>query len=371
MNILSIFYKDKRGGFNQRLYKLYESLAAEKHSLYFIGTERLPIKNKKVFQHIIKTPFSKQENAIFWLSFIILSFLETLIISRRRRITRIITFGPFYTTLCVLPICLIGIPAVTFIRADNMKHSRNIFRNTFFYFVDWIGIKLSDKIFFVSLKLKKVYQARYRIPEKNIRVIPNNIEESYQIDPREKIKIRQSLGIEQGEFLVSTSGVFNRGKNFALLIRVMKHLHVHGIKLLIIGDEVVPKDEKYRLEKLTRDLELQGCVMFCGWQDTPLHFIASSDLFVFPSKYEGSPNALLEALSCGIPCLGSNIDEIKEILAYDELLFMLGDDDNLVEMVKRARVETTFYDRIKYLSNKRCRHFLFAWGIEVLRRSFH
>jgi glycosyltransferase involved in cell wall biosynthesis len=235
--------------------------------------------------------------------------------------------------------------------------------------VDLIGIKFSQKLLVVSSKLKKVYQERYRIPKEKIYIVPNNIEKRYHIDPDERNIIRRSLGIDPKDFLISTSGVFNEGKNFPFLIRAMKHLYVNQIKLAIIGDEVVNTGERYRLEKLTRDLELQNHVMFCGWQDNPCRFVASSDLFVFPSKYEGSPNSLLEALGCGIPCFGSQIDEIEEILKYEELLFPLEQEGFLADRIILAKNDHSFYQRVKYLSDERCKHFLFDWEKEVLRLS--
>lgn len=46
--------------------------------------------------------------------------------------------------------------------------------------------------------------------------------------------------------------------------------------------------------------------------------IAKSDLFVFPSSYENHPKALLEAMSCGLPCIGSNVEGIKELIVHGE-----------------------------------------------------
>lgn len=344
---------------------LYEYLSTKDHRVHFIGTERLPISNKSFGQHILRAPFSQTENLLFWLYFMVASFFKSILIAKKYKIDKIMTFSPFYTFLSILPIYFLGIPAITFVRADNLKHGRKRIRNHFFNLVDWAGIKISDKIIFVSSTLKDVYQKRHRIPEAKATVLPNNIPKTYLIDPDTRNELRASLGIDSDVFLISTSGVVSEGKNFSFLIDSMTQLHVYGIKLIIIGDEAKNSGEMERLRKITEKLSLREHVIFTGWQKDPVYFIAGSDLFVLPSKYEGSPNSLLEALGCGIPCLGSKIGEIVEILKYDELIFRLDQKEVLIEKIKRARLKPDFYEELKLFSKQRCHHYRFDWEKEA------
>jgi glycosyltransferase involved in cell wall biosynthesis len=369
MAILSIFFKDKKGGYTKRLYRLYKSIMVNGQNVHFIGAAKIPLQHEKLFQHIIKVPFLKKENILFWSSFIFQSFFISYKIVKKYKIDRIITFAPFYTLLCIIPSYLYRLPTVTFIRFDNMQHSTVTIRNIFFYVIEWMGIKISKRIIFVSEHLKNVYLSRYKIPKQKVQILPNNIEKRSQIDIFDKTRIRESIGILSGEFLISTSGVFNAGKNFSLIIKVMEQLCKDKIRAVIIGDEVVPTGERRRLEKLTQKLSLEKHVIFCGWQTDPTPLVASSDLFVFPSKYEGSPNALLEALGCGVPCYGSNIEEVSEILSYNELLFSPDDPDNLVERIRYIRSNADAYDHVTTLSRERCEKYIFDWEAEVVKLS--
>ena len=369
MTFLSIFYKHKRGGFNKRLYQLYEAMANEGHSVFFIGSQRIPVEHERIFQNIVHAPFREKENLIFWLFFIVLCLSKAFTVARKRQIDKIITFGPFYTILCCLPITVLKIPAITLVRADNMKHSRNFLRNIFFLVVDWAGIRLSRRVLFVSATLQRVYEKRYRIPPAKTSVAPNNIEKQFRIEAGERVHVRRSVGVSPNTFLISTSGVFNRGKNFDFLINSIGELVSQNVKLIIIGDVVVRNGERKRLEKLTADRGLEECVIFTGWQNDPRPLIACSDLFVIPSKYEGSPNALLEAMGCGVACLGSKIDEIEEILAHQELLFTLKANQELTQKIAKASTNRVFYSRIKTLTEDRCQHFLFDWAKQVLTLS--
>lgn len=362
MNILSLFYKNKPGGFTKRLYRLYRALADAGHHVHFIGSVPLSFAHKNITNHVITAPFSNSENSLFWLSFVRQTIRKVFVISDRQSIDRIVTFGPFYTALCSWPIRRENIPAITFIRADNQRHSTNKGRNLIFFYLDMLGIKLSRKIVFVSSALQNTYQERYRIPQEKTCVLPNNIDSLYRIEKAKKDGLRHRLNIAPETFLLSTMGDINRIKNHAHIIRAMAHLNESNIKLMIIGDDLTDSGERKSLEALIQSLSLAGKVLFCGWQDEPLQYLACSDLFVFPSRYEGSPNALLEALSCGIPCIGSDIEEIKEVLKYPDMLFSLNNDRELADMIGKANADADYYTRLRLMSQERCNKFMFDWG---------
>lgn len=59
------------------------------------------------------------------------------------------------------------------------------------------------------------------------------------------------------------------------------------------------------------------------WSETPLEWLAAADLFLHPAAYEGMPLALLEAMSCGLPCLVSkDLAEDQDYLNQDNALII-------------------------------------------------
>ena len=77
------------------------------------------------------------------------------------------------------------------------------------------------------------------------------------------------------------------------------------------------------MESLSNNLLLSGHVSFLGQLDFGsqiFDFLDSMDLFVMPSRAEGLPRALVEAMARGCPCIGSNVGGIPELLAPEDLV---------------------------------------------------
>jgi glycosyltransferase involved in cell wall biosynthesis len=362
MNIQSIFYKHKPGGLNKRLCMLYAALVEDQHRIHHIGAQPLPTAGYGITQHILSIPGTEKENLLFWLGFTLTVFIKCFVVAVRYDVRRIFTFSPFYTLLAALPILVRRTPAATFIRADNQRHSRSVCRNRFFYWVDWAGIRLSRQVLFVSRRLQNIYCKRYRIPEYKLHVLPNHIEQTYRIAGAEKQRLRRMLGIDSRDFLLVTSGVIQPAKNFGYLIETLALCDRPDIKLLIIGAETGATGEMQRLVKMAAKRGIAQRVIFSGWLADPRPYLAASDLFVFPSRHEGSPNSLLEALACDIPCIGSAIPEIREVLEHDALLFPLNDPRALCERILSACGQPRRYAQLQRLSRKQCQKFRFDWG---------
>lgn len=122
-----------------------------------------------------------------------------------------------------------------------------------------------------------------------------------------------SVDIAETDFVFSTSGRLSPEKNHKHLIYAMKNIvNMYGsnIKLVIMGEGIL-KDE---LAELILSLGLQNNVYLVGQQKNVVEVLKQSDAYVFPSIYEGQGMALLEALSLGLPAVGTNISTTLEIL---------------------------------------------------------
>jgi len=84
--------------------------------------------------------------------------------------------------------------------------------------------------------------------------------------------------------------------------------------LWIVGDG----EDREKLERIALERELGDFVRFCGWREDAKELIADSDLFLLPSRWEGMPNALLEAAAAGRATLCANVEGVAEILGDAE-----------------------------------------------------
>jgi glycosyltransferase involved in cell wall biosynthesis len=105
-------------------------------------------------------------------------------------------------------------------------------------------------------------------------------------------------------------------------------LNFPGIKCKLIG-RINDKNYKNHLEKLIEDTKLGENISFTGWVSLTetQRYINLCDLFVFPSKSEILPRAVIEAMWAGKPVIASQIDGITDLISNDEtgILFDPGD----------------------------------------------
>jgi len=119
------------------------------------------------------------------------------------------------------------------------------------------------------------------------------------------------------------------------------------VKASFVGEGQYLKD----MESLSRNLSVAGHVSFLGQLDfgSPVYdFLDSMDLFVMPSRAEGLPRALVEAMARGCPCIGSNIGGIPELLAPEDLV----PPNNPEALAQKIMEVTSNPDRMKAMSER-------------------
>jgi glycosyltransferase involved in cell wall biosynthesis len=107
-----------------------------------------------------------------------------------------------------------------------------------------------------------------------------------------------------------------------------------SVKLNVIGDG----KHRLRLEEYCRDLGIDDAVRFVGRVQSPrevARYLDESDMFLLASRTEGLPRAMLEAMARGLPCLGTKVGGIPEVLAENDL-FRVSQADDLAEKMRAA-----------------------------------
>jgi glycosyltransferase involved in cell wall biosynthesis len=114
-------------------------------------------------------------------------------------------------------------------------------------------------------------------------------------------------------------------KNYPSLIKAFSQVYKNNAHthLVLAGDG----HERSALEQLTDQLNLKNRIHFLGSRDDIPNVMNGFDLFVLPSFSEGLSNTLLEAMSCGVPVIASQVGGNPEIVKTDVSGFLYPSDD--------------------------------------------
>lgn len=150
------------------------------------------------------------------------------------------------------------------------------------------------------------------------RVIQNgvDVDRYYKVDSAERDALRNRLGLPLHARLFVSTGHLDPRKDPVTAIDGFLAAARQSDQFLVLGDGTMREELKSRYRQ-------SGQVRFLGRVANVQEYLQASDYFISASLAEGLPNAVLEALACGLPCLLSDIAEHREILAGSSLQHML------------------------------------------------
>lgn len=167
--------------------------------------------------------------------------------------------------------------------------------------------------------------SNFAVPNSKIRILPNYIDEVL-------FSPAKGADLQNRRERVLFVGRFSPEKNLEALIRAANSLH---LPLDLIGSG--PQDAALGalISELGADAHLLGTVPN---SELP-RLINAYRYFALPSYFEGMPKALLEAMACGVVCIGSDVDGINEVIrdGVDGFLSKRTDPAALCEAIERAR----------------------------------
>lgn len=161
----------------------------------------------------------------------------------------------------------------------------------------------------------------FGIPRRRVRVVPPAL--ARFPEPIERSAARAALGIAEHEFTVAWMGRFDPVKRLDLIVHVAEILTRVPSRFLLIGDG----PQRPQIEQMLRLSSAGRTVQLLGWQSDITPILSAADVFLFPSRTEGMPNAVLEALAHGLPIIGSDIPALRELAGDGERMCLVTGDD--------------------------------------------
>lgn len=172
----------------------------------------------------------------------------------------------------------------------------------------------------------------------NVVVIDNGIEsESYRFDQRLREQMRSALGVDQGAPVVGCVARIDPMKDHVTLLQAFALLRKlrPDARLVCVGTANEPHASQLR--DLAQRL---GIAVALSWvsHEPRLHELYSAfDVLCLSSSYgEGFPNVLAEAMACGIPCVSTDVGDVRRILSTADFVVPPADPETLARALLDA-----------------------------------
>lgn len=194
------------------------------------------------------------------------------------------------------------------VRAAGWSQASNLYRRL----LDAVSARATATRFVAcSAAVRDMALQRLGVRADGIEVIYNPVRlDNVRSAAGEAEAARTALGIPADAFVYLSVGRLDPPKAHALLLRAFAALPQPGGHLLLIGKGPL----RGELEALAESLGVTARVRFADSVPSVAPYLALADAFVFPSRLEGLPVALLEAMCAGRPCIASDIPPHREVV---------------------------------------------------------
>ena len=204
-------------------------------------------------------------------------------------------------------------------------------------------LRMIDRYISISSQITEEMK-KLPLDQNKIEEIPNGVDTGrfLPVSSEKKKRIRKELGLPKGLMLLYVGGISER-KNVKWLVETWAKMCPQNPDtfLTIVG----PIGQQGKDERLYNSLvefveanSLEKQIIFRNPTYYIEQYYQAADIFVFPSKNEGMPNVVLEAMACGLTCLVNRVSGTTDLIRNEETGVLFDADSN-----------ETFYRGFRYL----------------------
>jgi len=301
------------------------------------------IQNHKIRYHTIPVAIKPLDKGRDYLR-IIRSFFLLFSILRKGDFDILHTNGYFADIIGGIAAKMIQIPHVSTCHG----FIENDFKLRLYNLLDIFVLRFADRIISVadSIKDKLIHKG---INGDKISIIQNAIIVPTLTDVEineQRISARKQYDINQDEIFVGYVGRLSKEKGLKYLLEAGIKLRSQGllIKIIFIGDE----PERNTLEASACKNGILQQVIFTGFQKNAIKLLPAIDLFILPSLTEGTPMALLEAMSFGIPPIASRVGGIPKVITSGKngVLVTPENSTQIAESILKLSEDNDYYMKL-------------------------
>ena len=151
-----------------------------------------------------------------------------------------------------------------------------------------------------------------------------------------KRDLRQEFGLSEDTKLLVSVGELSARKNNSLVVRAMAEVKDLDLVYIVCGSG----DREESLRQQVQDLQLERKVFFAGYVNEVSEVLCQADAFVLPSYQEGLPVAVMEAMTCGLPVIASDIRGVRDLIEHGKGGYLVQGFDPVDYAVKIRRLFT-------------------------------
>ena len=195
-----------------------------------------------------------------------------------------------------------------------------------FYPIEKFCSRYTDYLITIN---KEDYKRAQKFKAKEVKYIPGiGIDTEKIKNIKRDREVLKKFGIKNEVVLVSVGELSDR-KNHKVILEALEKIEDDYIYIICGQGE-----KKEELVNLSKKLKIQNKVKFLGYRQDVKEILKASDIFCFPSKQEGLPVALMEAMASGLPVVCSNIRGNSDLIEEKKGGYLLECDNSYEFLIK-------------------------------------
>jgi glycosyltransferase involved in cell wall biosynthesis len=274
------------------------------------------------------------------------ALLDLYLFFRRQRYQIVHTHLAKAGVLGRLAAGLAGVPIIVHdVHGPSFSEAHSWFRRNLFINLERLAGLVTTNYIFYTAHLKESFEAQGIGTKADKRVIYPDLclrsfLEASQLSAPERAQLRSRWQLTQEHLVIGYAARMVPSKAHLLAIEALPYLldRWPQVRLMLMGGAIWPEEQAYlrRLHTLVKDLNLDGKVIFTGHQAQMIPLYQILDLFVMPSLYEGTANAMLEALTMGLPVVAFDIPAVRELCPPEVIICPFGQVEGLSQGLARC-----------------------------------